>query len=168
MSTGKTDVLVHDLRAYHGACGRCAEAADEIERLKAENEQQPEISYERLRAEVERVTDENEKISQTENGHWRMAYLNLEAEVKRLRAREKTLENTAKINLKVAQDRGAEVERLYEECAIIAETEPEPKGPVPKELRDQSIREVVCGTVRATRKCIAQRIRARAALEGRG
>jgi hypothetical protein len=35
----KTDILVHDLRAYHGACGRCAEAADEIERLQAENKE---------------------------------------------------------------------------------------------------------------------------------
>src|SRR4051794_13373543 len=33
-------------------------------------------------------------------------------EIERLRAREKTLENTARINLKVAQDRGTEIERL--------------------------------------------------------
>lgn len=35
--------------------------------------------------EIERLTRENEQISQTENGHWRMAYLKQEAENERLR-----------------------------------------------------------------------------------
>lgn len=80
----------------------------------------------RLSAEVERLREENEKLSDSDAGRWRMACLKLEAEIERLkdridqhhkifepmraeiarlRAREKTLTNTAKINLSVAKGR---------------------------------------------------------------
>lgn len=46
-----------------------------------------------------------------------------------------------------------------ERCARVAETEPEPDGPMPVEFNRERISDIVKGTVRATRQCIAERIR---------
>ena len=56
--------------------------------------------------------------------------------------------------------------QIREECAKIADTEPEPEGPMPEENVEAALRlsleENVRATVRATRSSIARRIRAMA------
>lgn len=55
---------------------------------------------------------------------------------------------------------GREAER--EECARLAENEPEPSGPIPDELQLASTEDVALAAVRATKTAIAVAIRARA------
>jgi len=56
-------------------------------------------------------------------------------------------------------------EEIYEECARIAESDPELPGDMPASLRLVPMEEALKATVRATKKSIAARIRT-AALTG--
>jgi len=77
----------------------------------------PVVALREAVAEIERLTVENEQISQSEGGRWRMAYLKLEAEIERLTAERAMWDRRDIVQVGMLCDLRAEIERLKTELA---------------------------------------------------
>jgi len=75
----------------------------------------PVVALREAVAEIERLTVENEQISQSEGGRWRMAYLKLEAEIERLTAERAMWDRRDIVQVGMLCDLRAEIERLKAE-----------------------------------------------------